>query len=192
LPPVTPSLEQDVEAMPCVQGSAPPSIALARISPAVVRILSVSARVLIDQRGAPRRAAGTEDSTSSRAVSAEQSQVLPLYVDRFNRRDWDGLRELIAADARLRVADRFAGRLADSPYFGRYARWTVTWRRAMGEVDGQPAIVIMQRDTEDWAPTGLVRLDVEGGRVTRIADYLHCPWILSSADSVFVSERLTD
>ena len=40
---------------------------------------------------------------------------MQLYVERFNRRDWDGVRELISADARLHVADAFAGKLADAP-----------------------------------------------------------------------------
>src|SRR6266566_5323638 len=55
--------------------------------------------------------------TAPPGASAEVTRLLHLYVERFNRRDWDGVRELIAADARLLVADRFAGRLADSPYF---------------------------------------------------------------------------
>jgi RNA polymerase sigma-70 factor (ECF subfamily) len=62
-------------------------------------------------------------------------------VERFNQRDWDGLRELITAEARLRVADRFAGRLADSPYFGNYERWSLPWRMAVGEVDGEMGVI---------------------------------------------------
>jgi len=42
---------------------------------------------------------------------------MQLYVERFNRRDCDGVRELISADARLTVADAFLGKLADAPYF---------------------------------------------------------------------------
>jgi hypothetical protein len=42
-------------------------------------------------------------------------RVLHLYAERFNRRAWNGLRELIADDARLRVADRYLGTLAESP-----------------------------------------------------------------------------
>src|SRR5467141_3718945 len=60
-----------------------------------------------------------------RAKSADVVRLLHLYVERFNQQDWDGLRELIAADARLLVADKFAGRLDESPYFGRYERMTV-------------------------------------------------------------------
>jgi RNA polymerase sigma-70 factor (ECF subfamily) len=44
-----------------------------------------------------------------RAAKPELSRLLHLYVERFNQRDWDGLKELISADARLRIADRFAG-----------------------------------------------------------------------------------
>ena len=61
---------------------------------------------------------------------------MKLYVDRFNRRDWDGVRELISADARLTVADAFAGKLAEAPYFRNYERWSMPWKLAVGELDG--------------------------------------------------------
>src|SRR6266478_7847447 len=131
----------------------------------------------LPERGAPRR-----------EKNADVAQLLHLYVERFNRRDWDGLRDLIAADARLRVADRFVGRVVDSPYFGNYERWTVSWRMAVGEVDGEPVIIRLQRDTEGWAPKGIVRLDVTDRRIMRILDYGHCPWILPAATSVIVAE----
>src|SRR5205807_3380389 len=60
-------------------------------------------------RGRSKLASLPQPSTPPRAANPEMSRLLHLYVERFNRRDWDGLRELITADARLRVADRFAG-----------------------------------------------------------------------------------
>src|SRR5438876_2181923 len=39
--------------------------------------------------------------------SPEVEQLLNQYVERFNRNDWDGLRDLITADARVRVADKY-------------------------------------------------------------------------------------
>src|SRR6185369_4375854 len=60
-------------------------------------------------RGRSKLAPAPAPSTEARASNPELSRILHLYVDRFNRQDWDGLRELISADARLRVADRFAG-----------------------------------------------------------------------------------
>src|SRR5262249_25187052 len=92
-------------------------------------------------RGRSRLAALPERETSTRAMSDTDEWILHLYVDRFNRRDWDGVRELIAADARLRVADRFAGPLATSPYFSRYEEFPFPWRLAVGEVDGQPQVI---------------------------------------------------
>jgi RNA polymerase sigma-70 factor (ECF subfamily) len=139
-------------------------------------------------RGRSKLAASPAPPRSSRLASAEMMRLLHLYVERFNERDWDGVRELIAADATLHVADRFAGRLADSPYFGNYERWTVAWRLAMGEVDGEPTIIILQGDRGRWTATAPVRLDIAGGRITRIADYVHCPWILPAATLVLVSD----
>jgi RNA polymerase sigma-70 factor (ECF subfamily) len=117
---------------------------------------------------------------------AAPSHLLSLYVERFNRQDWDGLRELIAADATLRVADRFAGRLADSSYFRRYARLTVPWRLTTGEIDGESTIIVLGRDGSQWQPQAVVRLTVVDDRITHIADYCHCPWIVPAVESLVV------
>jgi len=119
--------------------------------------------------------------------SVELSQLLHLYVERFNQRDWDGLRELISADARLEVVDRFSGRLTESPYFSRYDRLTFEWRTALGVVDGDPAIVMLHRDAAGWAPHSLVRLSIVDQRVVDVRDYLHCPWMIPAATSFDVS-----
>jgi RNA polymerase sigma-70 factor (ECF subfamily) len=141
-------------------------------------------------RGRSKLAALPERSKSPRAArSAETARLLDLYVERFNRRDWDGLRELITADARVRVADKFAGRLTDSPYFGRYDRLTVPWRMAVGEVDGEPVIITLQRGPDAWTPQAIVRLELSDHHIVRIVDYTHCPWVLSAVSSVLVGDR---
>src|SRR5262249_21544453 len=129
-----------------------------------------------------------ERSSSSPASDPDTARILHLYVERFNRRDWDGLRELIAADARLQVADRFAGRLDESPYFGNYERRAAPWRIAPGEVDGELAVIVLGREANAWVPRGVVRLELVGRRIGRIVDYGHCPWILPAAFSVLVPE----
>jgi RNA polymerase sigma-70 factor (ECF subfamily) len=141
-------------------------------------------------RGRSKLAALPERPASPRPVSPERLRLLHLYVERFNRRDWDGLRELITSDARVRVADRFAGRLVDAPYFGRYERSTVPWRMAVGEVDGEPAVITLRQDTEGWTPKSIVRLDVADHRIMRVVDYAHCPWVLPAATSVLVATPL--
>jgi RNA polymerase sigma-70 factor (ECF subfamily) len=141
-------------------------------------------------RGRSKLPAAPERSAPRSAQNAEVAQILHLYVERFNRRDWDGLRELIADDARLRVADRFIGPLAEAPYFGVYERWPRPWRLAVGEVDGEAVIITLHQDAGGIERETAVRLEVSGGRITRIADYLHCPWILAAATSVAVDRSL--
>ena len=137
-------------------------------------------------RGRSKLAALPERAPVPRPVSVEMVQLLDLYVERFNRRDWDGLRELIADDARLRVADRFGGRLTDSPYFSNYERRKDAWRMAVGTVDGEPAIVMLRRGADAWEPHSIARLEVAGQQIVRIVDYHHCSWVLPAALSVFV------
>jgi RNA polymerase sigma-70 factor (ECF subfamily) len=120
----------------------------------------------------------------ARNANPELKQIMQLYVDRFNRRDWDGVRDLISADARLRVAERFAGKAEDAPYFANYERWPWPWKLAVGEVDGEPVVIILQRGADTWTPYSAIRFDVVGQRIERIVDYIHCPWMLPAAASV--------
>jgi RNA polymerase sigma-70 factor (ECF subfamily) len=140
------------------------------------------------KRGRSKLATQPEQPQRPRPKNAEAAQLLRLYVDRFNQRDWDGVRELISADARLQVADAFLGKLSDSPYFGNYERWTVEWQMAIGEVDGEPVIIRLHRENDEWLPRSIVRLDVMDRHIIRIADYGHCPWVLPAGTSVIVGQ----
>src|SRR6516162_7682416 len=137
-------------------------------------------------RGRAKLAAAPAPSKSLRAVDPELTRVMKLYVDRFNRKDWDGVRRLISADARLTVADAFAGKLAEAPYFRNYERRPIPWKLATGEVDGEPVVIILQRGADTWTPHSVVHLKVVGQHICRIVDYVHCPWVISMADSVTV------
>jgi RNA polymerase sigma-70 factor, ECF subfamily len=144
-------------------------------------------------RGRSKLPGSPEREAARRQRTAEEARLLHLYVDRFNQRDWDGLRELIAADARLRVIDRFAGPLAEAPYAANYSRWPIPWRLEVGEVDSEPVVIILfNRDGSGWKPESAVRLEIIDQRVTRIADYIHCPWILQTATAVAVGGAATN
>ena len=135
--------------------------------------------------------ASTEGQTAPRVASPVNKHLLQLYVERFNRRDWDGLRELISADARLLVADRYAGSFAEGGYLGVYSRMPVKWRLTAGEVDGEPSVIVLNLRDGEWKIEGIVRLEIAAdGRIERISDYQHCPWILT-AGSIVVRESVT-
>src|SRR5262245_34880482 len=141
-------------------------------------------------RGRAKLAVLPPRSTTPRtSTHPETARLLSLYVDRFDRRDWDGLRELIAADARVRVADRYFGTLANAPYFSQYRQRSYPWRAEIGAVDGAPAVVIMRLEGALWTPQSIARIEFVGGRVATIADYTHCPWVVASVSSLVVKGR---
>jgi len=92
-----------------------------------------------------------------------------------------------AADARLNVAERFAGKFDQAPYFFNYDRWPWPWKLALGEVDNEPVVIVLRRGADTWTPYSAIRFEVAGPRVERIVDYIHCPWVLSAAASVSVT-----
>jgi RNA polymerase sigma-70 factor (ECF subfamily) len=138
-------------------------------------------------RGRSKLEALHQTPKAKSAPSQQTLELLRLYVDRFNRRDWDGVRQLAGADARLRVADCFAGRLADSPYFVEYERPVIPWRMALGSIDGETAIIILRDDAAGPDPFSVVRLGVMGERIVSITDYIKSPWVLEAAEKVTIA-----
>jgi len=131
-------------------------------------------------RARTKLAESSPQANSARNASPELKRIMKLYVDRFNRRDWDGVRELTSADARLNVAERFAGKFADAPYFFNYEQWPWPWKLALGGVDGEPVVIVLRRGADTWTP--------HGQRIERIVDYIHCPWVISAATTVTVAK----
>jgi RNA polymerase sigma-70 factor (ECF subfamily) len=103
--------------------------------------------------------------------------VARLYAERFARRDWDGVRALLADDARLRVADCYQGPVAGAPYFDNYERIPRPWTARAGFVDGAPVVLVETAD----APVTAIRLEIVGARIVRITDFAHCPWVVPAA-----------
>jgi RNA polymerase sigma-70 factor, ECF subfamily len=139
-------------------------------------------------RGRSKLGALPEPVKSRREPNPQLSRLLHLYVDRFNKRDWDGLRDLISADAQLRVVDRFAGPVEKAPYFKNYERQTVLWRLAVAEVDSELVIVALHEHRDEWRPASVTRLEVIDQHIVRIVDYAHCAWVLSAATSVVMTD----
>jgi RNA polymerase sigma-70 factor (ECF subfamily) len=139
-------------------------------------------------RGRAKLAASPAPVRSSRSADPDVAQIMRLYVERFNRQDWDGVRELISADARLIVVERFAGKFADAKYFFNYSHWPWVWRLAVGDVDGESLLIILRRGADTWTFHSAIRINVVDRQIDRIVDYIHCPWVLLSAGAV----RLAD
>lgn len=111
-------------------------------------------------------------------LSAEHRRLIEEYAARFNRRDWDGVRELVTADAQLEVVHRTRGAFPGQ-YFGNYAK--LSYRMALAEVEGVPSLVHFRKEGDGWRPHSVVVLDVEGGLVRAVRDYVHVEYLLHGA-----------
>lgn len=113
----------------------------------------------------------------------DTERLLRLYVERFNNRDWDGLRALIAADATLRVTDLFDGPMKESPYFTRYSQFGPLVAR-LGTLDGELVVAIYPESADSVPARAFIRITAQHGAITHITDYTHCPWMVAFAGDV--------
>lgn len=117
----------------------------------------------------------------SHQLDPDTAQLLQRYVDLFNRHDWEGVRGLTSADARLRVADCFDGLLKSSPYFAEYERNPERWTMAFGAIDAEPVLLVLFQRDDQWQVAWPIRVHVTGRVIDRIEDYYACPWVIGNA-----------
>jgi RNA polymerase sigma-70 factor (ECF subfamily) len=129
-----------------------------------------------------------------RALVAEREETPPIlsdaerarlsaYVDRFNARDFDAVRDMLADDVRLDLVSRtrMAGRVEVGRYFGNYAG-IHDWRLQLGFVDRRPALIASDPSDPARAPTYFIVLDWAGERISAIRDFRHARYALEGAE----------
>lgn len=113
--------------------------------------------------------------------AAEQAR-LAHYIERFNARDFDAVRALLADDIQLEVVGRrrLNGKAEAQHYFHNYSG-LAHWALAPGLVDGRPAALV--RDTREAAGgvTHFILIEWRDGRIARLRDFFHCPYVADSA-----------
>jgi RNA polymerase sigma-70 factor, ECF subfamily len=133
-----------------------------------------------------RDIAGEPDDRPLPVLAEAERSRLSDYVSRFNARDFDGLRDLLADDVQLELVNRFRrqGRGEVQNYFGRY-RERSDWQLRPGLVDGRPAVIV--RDPTTRATLHFVLLAWAGDRVVDIRDFRYARYALEGAE-LFVVE----
>ncbi|HTA39744.1 MAG TPA: sigma-70 family RNA polymerase sigma factor [Candidatus Acidoferrales bacterium] len=104
------------------------------------------------------------------ALRDPERSRLARYVDRFNARDFDAIREMLADDVRVELVNKkqLRGREATN-YFTNYAGMS-DWHFAAGEVDGLPVALVF--DPADASrPIYFIAFDWADGRVATIRDF---------------------
>lgn len=110
---------------------------------------------------------------------------LANYVDRFNARDFDAIRDMLADEVRLDLVarTRLSGRTEVGTYFTNYARHS-DWRFAPGFVDGRPAALVYDPGDLSGPPVYFVLLGWSDDKVLTIRDFRHARYAIEGADVV--------
>jgi RNA polymerase sigma-70 factor, ECF subfamily len=124
--------------------------------------------------------------TGARApLDAQERELLAHYIDRFNARDFDAVRAMLADEVRLDLINRTTrrGRAAVGEYFHRYDQ-VDDWRLALGIVEQRPAILVYDAHEEPSQPVYFMLLAWDGARVSLIRDYRYARYVMRDADVV--------
>lgn len=145
--------------------------------------LAASKAALHRGRSQLRNLATDPGDIAAPTLDAEDQRRLRLYVDRFNARDFDGVRALIAEDIQLEVVNRtrIRGKARVSTYFGNYDRVS-DWSLSLGFVDGRPAILVRDPTVSGAPLRGFMLIAWDGDRVVGIRDFRYAPYCLADAE----------
>ena len=118
------------------------------------------------------------DAGPSPSLSAEEHARLRSYAERFNARDFDTLRNLLAEDVRLDLVNRrqLVGRKDVSVYFTRYSE-TADWKFAPGLAEGRPALLVSNPADTAGTVNYVVLLEWTAGRITGIRDFHYARYV---------------
>jgi len=126
-----------------------------------------------------REALVTKPRAAPRAPASETERLrLRAYADLFNAREFNALRDLLAAEVRLDLVARtqMKGRAQVETYFARYEASDRRWRLAPAFADGRPALLATALD--DPNARSVVLLEWEEGRIATIRDFLYASYIM--------------
>ena len=127
------------------------------------------------------------DERPAPVLTEPQRALLVAYVDRFNARDFDRVRDMLADEVRLDLVTRVQrhGRKEVASYFENYERLT-DWHLVPGLVDRRPAVLVRKPSDLAGPPVYFVLLDWADGHVTRIRDFYYARYATEGAELVLM------
>lgn len=122
-------------------------------------------------------------------VLAEADRArLAVYVSRFNARDFDALRELLADEVKVEVVNRtrLDGRNQVTRYFTNYSQ-SRDWRLVAGLVDRRPAALVHDPDDPTGVPLYFILLGWAGERLLAVRDFRYARYATDGAELIEAS-----
>ncbi len=135
-----------------------------------------------------RELAKEPEDQSMPVLSEPERSLLAEYVDRFNARDFDAIRDKLADEVRLELVNktRMKGRGEVGRYFHNYAD-VDDWHFVLGLVDRRPALLVRDPRDPSGAPAYFVLLQWAGDKLTNIRDFRHARYVIEGAEVVVPS-----
>jgi RNA polymerase sigma-70 factor, ECF subfamily len=127
------------------------------------------------------------------AVLAEpERSLLARYVDSFNARDFDAIRDMLADEVRLELVNRrrMNGRSEVANYYNTYGRLQ-GWHARPGFVEGRPALIVTDphaalivsdRCETSGKSTYFIQLQWSGDRIVDIRDFYFARYATADAE----------
>lgn len=130
-----------------------------------------------------RELSGEPEDHKLPALGEPQRSLLAAYVDRFNARDFDAIRAMLADEARVEVVNRarMNGREEAGRYFHNASRGD-GWRLVPGIVDGRPAAIVVDPSDPQATPLHFAVLRFTADRLLEIRDFRYARYALEGVE----------
>jgi RNA polymerase sigma-70 factor (ECF subfamily) len=140
-----------------------------------------------------RELAAEPDDRSPPALTDQDRRRLAAYVARFNARDFDALRALLADEVKVEVVNRtrLNGRGEAGRYFTNYGQ-SSDWRLAPGLVEGRPAVLVHHPDDPGGRPLYFILLDWSEERLMNVRDFRYARYVIDDAELILDSPQGRD
>lgn len=135
-------------------------------------------------RASLREFANEPDDRPIPVLTVAQRVHLNFYVERFNARDFDAIRDMLADEVKLDLVGRrrMNGRKEVASYFHNYA--TVRdWHFLPGVVEGRLVALACSPDDPTGAPLYFVLLEWAGGKLLEIRDFRFARYVIEGTKS---------
>ena len=122
--------------------------------------------------------------TSHPVLDERERRLLTVYVDRFNQRDFDGVRQMLTDEARLDLINKTklqgAAKINDN-YFYNY-KLKRDWHFKPGLVENRLAILVFNPQSALSRPDYFILLNWTGEQVAAIRDYHYARYVSEDAE----------
>jgi RNA polymerase sigma-70 factor (ECF subfamily) len=139
-------------------------------------------------RASLRRQAAAGTTQPATALPPAEAALLGRYVALFNARDFDGLRAMLAEDVQLELVGMTekSGATDVGGYFTNYSRLE-HMSVQLGEVDGRPAILVLEQPA--GRPVYFLFVSFRSERIRFIRDYRYARHVFDEAEWTAATEE---